>query len=294
MHFISNLILFWQKSLAPKDGDRIALQQKLVASIQTGHGKEEPDSVGESHKSQYLHQWLVLVSFVPQKTQKVNDGSVQNLPVGHGADESQQDDGRSITVGGGCEIVGKDNCKIPQPAGQDGGPSVSNIDKESKTLWIGIGGIPQTVGRPHLRPLFSAVVNVFERERHVEVGESRLEFGLGWFAGFLVAVFFLEAFVVALDVFNVVSQCDFTKGNEDVQIVEKENGPSQEANGREGTAALIIVLLCQCRDHKGCQSQPVCKGRGDCQTRDGFLCPGWVRRSDILLLGCRHRYSSFG
>lgn len=191
----------------------------------------------------------------------------------------------------------KDNGKVYQPAGQDGGPSVSDIDKESKTLWIGVGWIPETVGGPHLRPFFSSVVNVFERERHIQISKSRLVFWLDGFSRCLVAVFFLEACVVALDVLDVVSQSDFAKGNEDVEVVEKENGPSQEANGREREAAavaFIIVLLSQCRDQKGSQSQPIRKGRGDCQSRDGFLGPRFsvgIRRSDVLLLGFRHSFS---
>ena len=166
------------------------MEQKLVASPQTGDGKEEPDSIGKSNKSQNFHQRLVLVSFVPQKAQKVNNGSIENLPVRHGTDESQQDDCRSITFGG-CEITRKDNGKVHQPAGQDGGPSVSDIDKESKTLWIGIGWIPETVGGPHLRPFFSSVVNVFEREWHIQISKSRLVFWLDGFSRCFVAVFCL-------------------------------------------------------------------------------------------------------
>ncbi len=82
-----------------------------------------------------------------------------------------------------------------------------------------------------------------------------------------------------LNVRDVFPQCDFAKGDQDVQIVEKHDRPSQNADWRKeeqrgaAVATVIIILLRQGWDQEGCDTQPQNKGSSYRQTRDWFLGP---------------------
>jgi len=99
---------------------------------------------------------------------------------------------------------------------------------------------------------------------------------------------------MTLNVRDMFSQCNFAKGDQNVQVVEKHDGPSQNADRREAeqravaVATVIIIFLSQRRDRDSCNAQPKCEGSGYCQTRDGFLGPRYVAvgvsRRNILLI----------
>jgi hypothetical protein len=196
----------WKKHLGA-----VFVQQNLIRGVQGKQWEDKPNAIGHAHKSHHFRQWFALVSFVPQKAQKVDNGSIQDLPVTASTNESHQ---RVQLVR--VDPLWEQYCHIPQYTRRNGRPSVADVNEKSKAFRITVGRIPQTVGGPHLRP------NPATKE--CPQGQWIQQVGKGSLIPLLTGILLLKLAIVLLDGVNVVSQDNFAQGNQNVEIIEPQNG----------------------------------------------------------------------